>query len=423
MKIIDAVFATSEKIARAQMAIDPQTGLISDFGDLGVPQAQVEFFPDDCLAFAGMGDIHIHAREDISGQHLHKEDFLSASAAALNGGVTHVADMPNNPVPPIDEASYRAKLSLTDKAPISILLYAGIGPETAPLQKMVPYKVYMGPSIGELFFENDQQLENALKRYQGQHVSFHCEDPVELKRHQAGAHHHLRRPSQCEVMATATALRLIEKFKLKGKLCHYSAGEGLPLIREARTRGVSVQCEVTPQHLYFSQDQLQLKDKVLFQMNPPIREMSDRDAMLAAARVGDIDFLATDHAPHTAEEKARGTSGLTGLDSYGAFVTWLLQEKGFTPQRIALMCAENPGRFTNQFLKGFGEWSPRFKRYGSGFGFCAKGFMGNVTVLNLKRPMKLTTEHLKTKVKHNPFVGVTFPGSVEQVFLAGLKQR
>lgn len=423
MKIIDAVFATSEKIARAQMAIDPQTGLISDFGDLGVPQAQVEFFSDDCLAFAGMGDIHIHAREDVSGQHLHKEDFLTATAAALNGGVTHVADMPNNPIPPIDETTYRAKLALTDRAPVSILLYGGIGPDTHPLQKKVPYKVYMGPSIGELFFENDQQLEDALKRYQGQHVSFHCEDPVEMKRHQHAPHHHLKRPSSCEIMATRTALRLIEKFKLKGKLCHYSAGEGLPLIREARNRGVSVQCEVTPQHLYFSQDQLQLKDKVLFQMNPPIREMSDRDAMLAAARVGDIDFLATDHAPHTAEEKARGTSGLTGLDSYGAFVTWLLVEKGFTPQRVALMCAENPGRFVNQFIPGMGEWSPRFKRYGSGFGFCAKGFMGNVTVLNLKRPMKLTTEHLKTKVKHNPFVGVTFPGSVEQVFLAGFKQR
>jgi dihydroorotase len=423
MRIIDAVFATSQKIERSQMAIDPQTGLISDFGALGVPRAQVEYFSDDCLAFAGMGDIHIHAREDISGQHLYKEDFLTASAAALNGGVTHVADMPNNPVPPIDEASYRAKLGLTDRAPLSILLYAGIGPETRPLLKMVPYKVYMGPSIGELFFENDHQLETALSRYHGQHVSFHCEDPVELKRYQGETHHHLKRPSSCEIMATRTALRLIEKFNLKGKLCHYSAGEGLPLIREAKARGVNVKCEVTPQHLYFSQDQLQLKDKVLYQMNPPIREMSDRDALLTAARVGDIDFLATDHAPHSAEEKARGTSGLTGLDSYGAFVTWLLQEKGFTPQRIALMCAENPGRFTNQFIKGLADWSPRFKNYGEGFGICAKGFVGNVTVLNLKRPMKLTTENLRTKVKHNPFIGVIFPGSVEQVFLAGVKQR
>jgi len=424
LKTLEAVFATSMGVERQQIAFEEASGLITDFGKLGIPAGKLDWqFSDECLAFAGMGDIHIHAREDVSGQHLYKEDFQSASSAAINGGVTHLADMPNNPVPPIDEASYRAKLALTEKAPLAILLYAGIGPETRPLSSSVPYKAYMGPSVGELFFKDDQELEEVLQHYRGQWVSFHCEDPVEMNKHKHESAHHLRRPAQCEVLATQTALRLIEKFQLKGKLCHYSAGEGLPLIREARQRGVFVQTEVTPQHLYFSQAQLQEKERGYFQMNPPIREELDREAMLAAARAGEIDFLATDHAPHSHEEKIKGTSGLTGLDSFGAFVTWLLKTQHFTPERIALMTSENPGRFANRFLPTLQSWHPKWKQLGSGFGFLTPGHVANLTILNLQKPFMLTTSHLKTKVGHNPFVGVTFPGSVEQVFVQGKAQK
>lgn len=420
IKIIDAVFANSHKVERAQLAFNTDTGLVEDFGRLQVAADKVDWhFPDDCLAFAGMGDIHIHAREDVSGQHTYKEDFQSASLAGLNGGVTHLADMPNNPVPPIDQASYLTKLALTQKAALPLLLYAGIGPETNPLPIKVPYKAYMGPSIGELFFKDAEQLELAIARYGSQWVSFHCEDPEEMARHQGEKLHHLKRPTSCEVMATRTALELIERYQLKGKLCHYSAGEGLPLIRAARARGVFVQCEVTPQHLYFSQDQLQERDRGIFQMNPPIRFEEDRLSMLAAAKNGEIDFLATDHAPHSKEEKARGTSGLTGLDTYGGFVTWLLNEQGFTPQRIALMTAENPGTFANEFLATLAPHSRAHAQLGKGVGFLEKGYAANVTVLNLHAPTTVTSAHLKTKVGHTPFEGVRFPGRVEKVFLAG----
>lgn len=423
MKVIDAVFATSSSVQRAQLVFDPSTGLIVDFGQLGVPVSEVDWhYGDDCIAFAGMGDIHIHAREDVSQKHVYKEDYQTASAAAINGGVTHVADMPNNPIPPIDDESYFAKLALTTTAPVPVLLYAGIGPQTHPLKAQVPYKAYMGPSVGELFFRDDQELEVAISRYPGRWVSFHCEDPVEMTKHKHESEHHLQRPVECEVLATRTALSLIEKYQLQGKLCHYSAGEGLDLIRAARSRGVKVQCEVTPQHLYFSQSELGER-RHYFQMNPPIRDSLDRDLMLAAARNGEIDFLATDHAPHTTEEKQQGISGLTGLDSYGAFVTWLLREKNFTPQRIALMACENPATFTNHFMAGLAQQFPRYQQLGLGLGFLKKGYSAQVTVLNLKKSTVFGAESLKTKVGHNPFVGITFPGRVEQVFLQGRAQK
>lgn len=419
MIVIEAVFATSQKVDRLQLAIHPETGLIEDFGNLGVPSHKTQQFHDHCLAFAGMGDVHIHAREDVSGQHTHKEDFVSAGLAALNGGVTHLCDMPNNPTPPIDDQSYQAKLALTPRAPVPYLLYAGVGPETKPLSVRVPYKVYMGPSIGELFFRDDQSLNTALQRYRGMDVSFHCEDPQELQKYAQAAAHHQKRPVGCEVMATEKALQLITELKLKGKLCHYSAGEGLPLIRKARAAGAEVLCEVTPQHLYYSQERLSEAQRQAFQMNPPIRDEVDREKMLEAARNGEIDLLATDHAPHTPEEKFKGTSGLTGLDSYGPFVTWLLREQGFTPERVALMAAENPGRFVNAFLPALADWHEPYRKLGKGFGFLQPGFVGNVTLLNLRAPLTLGLEHLRTKARSNPFLGVTFPGRVEKVFIKG----
>lgn len=415
---MEAVFATSLGVERQQLAMDTQTGLITDFGKLGVSSRDLDWqYGDDCVAFAGMGDIHIHAREDVSGKNNYKEDFQTAGLAAINGGLTHVADMPNNPIAPIDDDSYRAKLRLTQKSKIPILLYAGIGPNTRPLSFEVPYKAYMGPSVGELYFKNSSELEQSIARYSGQWVSFHCEDPEEMDRHQHEVLHHLKRPVACEVMATKTALDLIEKFQIKGKLCHYSSGEGLKLIRAAKERGVRVTCEVTPQHLYFSQEQLSDIERGFFQMNPPIRQGIDRDAMLEAALKGEIDFLATDHAPHTKDEKTKGISGLTGLDSYGSFVSWLIVEKKFPLQRIAEMTSEKPGAFCNQFLPIISRYSASHQRLGKGVGFLHPGFSANITVLNLKRPTKLTSEILKTKVGHNPFVGVTFPGKVEQVIL------
>ena len=419
MTVLSAVFATSEKVSRVQIKI--VDGLISAVGDLGYAPHEIDhYFDDECLAFCGMGDIHIHAREDVSQKNIYKEDFHTASLAAINGGVTFTADMPNNPIPPIDDKSYLDKLQLVERSKTPLFLYAGIGPQTSPLSFKVPYKAYMGPSIGELFFRNNSELEDAIKRYRGQWVSFHCEDPVELAKHAQAATHAERRPHSCEILATRTALRLIETYDLNGKLCHYSAGEGLDLIREARARGVKVTCEVTPQHLYFSHDQLD--NPTLYQMNPPIRERRDCEQLLEGLRTGVIDYLATDHAPHSMEEKIKGTSGLTGLDTYAPLVAWLLKEKGFAPELVAKFVAENPGRFVNEFLDSLSVRHKSYAKLGRGVGFLKPGFAANFCVLEFTAH-RIEKENLKTKVGHSPFEGLTFPGRALAVFSLGERLR
>jgi dihydroorotase len=419
LKSISAVCVTSEEMKRKLVRFDEVNGQIIDVTEDKMIADYT--YGDDCLLFAGMGDVHIHAREDVSGKNNYKEDFCSAQAAMKNGGVTHAGDMPNNPIPPVNNQSYEAKVRLMEKVHGDLWAYAGIGPETKPLSYKVPYKVYMGPSIGELFFKDTQTLDETLKNYKGQWVSFHCEDPEILEENKNHSTHIDRRPVLAEVVATQDALLLIEKYRLQGKLCHYSSGEGLRLIREARAHGVKVQIEVTPQHLYFDAEDLEKKEAIFFQMNPPIRHRKDKEEMLSSLIKGEIDFLATDHAPHTEEEKLKGTSGLTGLDTFGPFVTWLIEEKKVDPKLIAKISAENPGTFFNEFLPSWKKISKVYDQFGSGLGFLKPGYRASFTILNLKKPLTIKKENLKTKVAHSPFLNCTFPGSVEALFIGGQK--
>ncbi|MDF3819831.1 amidohydrolase family protein [Leptospira sp. 96542] len=387
---------------------DTDTGLITAVRTGLEPDAQT--FSDDCLVFPGFGDIHIHAREDVTGKHCYKEDFISAGNAAINGGVLHVADMPNNPHPPIDDKSYTDKLNLTKKSPIHITLYAGIGPETKPLKQIVPYKVFMGPSIGELFFHDNASLEEVIKHYEGCDISFHCEDPEVLIENQNKPTHEERRPKEAETLATDFALYLIEKYKLKGKLCHYSTKDGLEKIIAAKKRGVNVTCEVTPTHLMFDTDMLTEVNHKWFQMNPPLRGPEDRQAMVKGILDGHVDYLATDHAPHSIEEKLKGTSGISQLDTYGLFVTYMILKLNIPVRTIAKICAKNPGDFVSRYLP---------ETFGKGFGEITEGFAANFTVLNLKRPTKFQKSMIKSKSGWSPFEGFEFPGSIESVYFLG----
>jgi dihydroorotase len=392
------------------ISFDTNTGLITRVTH-GFESDSMRY-SEDCIIFPGFGDIHIHAREDVSGKHTYKEDFQSAGNAAVQGAVLHVADMPNNPIPPINDLSYNEKLALTSKSPIHITLYAGIGPTTSPLTRKVPYKVFMGPSIGELFFEDNASLEKVIERYRGQDVSFHCEDPEVLTANKSKSTHEERRPKEAETIATDFALMLIEKYKLKGKLCHYSTKDGLQKIIAAKKRGINVTCEVTPTHIMFDMDMLTEENHRWFQMNPPLRGKEDRMAMVQGILDGYVDFLATDHAPHTKEEKQKGISGISQLDTYGLFVTYMILKLGIPMQTIARICAKNPGDFVRPYIPA---------NFGKGFGEINEGYAANFSILNLKKPFLFESHMIKSKSGWSPFEGFTFPGSIESVYYLGEK--
>jgi len=179
---------------------------------------------------------------------------------------------------------------------------------------------------------------------------------------------------------------------------------------QQKKRGVSVTCEVTPHHLYFDTSMITDANRRFLQMNPPLRGIKDRLAMIEGLKRGDIDYLATDHAPHTREEKLKGMSGVPHLDTYGPFVTWLMDEHNFSPHDIARVCSENPGNFVNPFL---GE------EYGKGFGKIEEGYAGNLTVIRPNKPITIRRQLIKSKCGWSPFEDITFPGRVVDTFVMG----
>jgi len=416
-------------LTRARVEVD-NDGLISRVGE---PTGSADVILKDELIFPGFIDLHVHARECADHSWNYKEDFASAAAAAINGGVVAFADMPNNPVPPVDEKSYADKFQLAKKSPVEVVLYAGVGPETNPFTCSVPipcrstgqvyglseppinrhatihppYKVFMGQSIGDLFFSSRDEIEAVISKYGGQSVSFHCEDPEILEINKSQPDHELRRPKEAEISAIDFALMLIKKYNLKGKICHCSTMEGLQKIISAKKAGVSVTVEVTPHHLYFDNTMLSEANHKFLQVNPPIRQSKEnRLALIAALKSGDIDYLATDHAPHTIAEKEKGTSGMPHLDTYGPFAAWLIKEHNFTPQEIARVCSYNPAQFFNQFSE--------FK-----YGKIEPGFVGSLTVIDMHKPVKIQKSMLKTKCGWSPFEDITFPGRVVNTIVRG----
>ncbi len=404
---LEGRIANHDREFEGAIEINTETGLIEHVG----PRTGRSYLDlGGQIIFPGFGDLHIHARDDVSQSQIYKEDFATISAASIHGGVTHVADMPNNPVAPVDDARYAEKEKLTAKSAVHVTLYAGIGPGTNPLHRHVPYKAFMGPSVGDLFFASQEELESVIAKYRGKNVSFHCEDPGILRESAGAATHEQRRPARAEITATEFALYLIEQYELVGKLCHYSTKGGLEKIAEAKARGIRVTAEATPHHLFFDETMLTEENRLLLQMNPPLRGREDRLALIEALRSGLVDYVATDHAPHTLEEKMEGVSGVPLLDTYGAFATWLMAEHGFTAMDIARVCGSNPGGFVKEFLPaGFGK----------GYGVIEPGYVGSLTILDPDAPYVVRREEMKTKCGWSPFEGYTFPGRVTYTVLQG----
>ncbi len=403
--ILEGRFVTHNSDFYGQVLIG-KNGMISRIGKhLG----RADFiYPNDCVIFPGFVDVHVHAREDASGMHNYKEDFRTASEAAISGGVVCIADMPNNPIAPSDCKLYNKKKVLAASSLIPVILYAAIGPGTKPLDVDVPYKTFIGRSTEAMTFASLSDMEEAIKLYAGRSISFHCEDQGVMDRNKNAAAHEQRRPEEAEIKAVAYALRLIKDYRLSGRVCHISTEEGLKLVAGAKRMGLNVSSEATPHHLYFDEQMLNEKNRLWLQMNPPLRGRSDRLALINGLKSGIIDYLATDHAPHTREEKLAGISGVPHLDTYGAFTTWLMAEHGFKPQDIARVCSYNPGRFVNQFL-------PK----GPCFGEIRKGYAGSFTVISLHNPTKVSSRSLKTRCGWSPFENLEFPGNVAATIVFG----
>lgn len=417
---IEGRLINSDSEVYGQAIIDKDTGLIEEVTE---KKGGADITIPDCLIFPGFGDLHIHAREDQSGKWNYKEDFLTTSKAAIHGGVTFALDLTNSFLPLTSEEIYAERKKLAkERGLIDIVLAANIGPGTRPFSFSIPYKIFMSHSVGALFFESKAQLEQTLKNYTGQTINFHCEDSEILAQHASESTHEARRPELAEVKGVEFALEIIKKYSINGKICHVSRRASLEKIIEAKKQGVTVTCEVTPHHLYFDQSMITQTNRTWLQINPALGTVEDRLALIQGLKNGDIDFLASDHAPHTKEEKLNGISGMPGLDTFGLFTTWLMQEHNFSPQDITRVASFNPGQFINPFLNLLSPKNAETNSgqdSGRGFGKIAPGYVGSLTIIDMAHKTLISKENLQTKVKWSAFEGKEFAGSVKYAIIRG----
>ena len=294
--------------------------------------------PQGVFIFPGFCDVHVHFREPGFS---YKETILSGSRAAARGGYTAVCAMPNlNPVPDSlehleeEEELIRQAGDLTAVLPYAALTVGEKGLEAADLEGLAPRVVAFSDDGKGV--QSESMMRSLMERCKklGKIISAHCEDESLVRGgyiHDgvyARAHGHKGICSESEWGPIARDLKLAKETGCAYHVCHISCKESAELIRQAKKDGVDVSCETAPHYLLLDEDDLQEDGR--FRMNPPLRSKEDREALLEALLDGTIDMIATDHAPHSAEEKSRGLPGsafgVVGLEcAFPALYTGLVR--------------------------------------------------------------------------------------------------
>ena len=317
----------------------------------------------------GFCDVHVHFREPGFS---YKETIFSGSRAAARGGYTAVCTMPNlNPVPDSVETLEPQLEAIRKSAVIAVYPYAAItkGEQGAVLSDMEA----LAPQV--IAFSDDgrgvqspEMMEEAMKRAKdlGKLIVAHCEDNALLHGgyiHDgayAKAHGHRGICSESEWGPIARDLELAAKTGCGYHVCHISTKESVDLIRQAKKSGVDVTCETGPHYLVMDDGLLQEDGR--FKMNPPLRSPEDREALLEGLLDGTIDMIATDHAPHSAEEKAKGLEksafGVVGLETaFPILHTYLVRTGFLTPEALIDKLVWNPRkRFAIPMGNDFSVW-------------------------------------------------------------------
>ena len=300
--------------------------------DQGIPV----FDFHNCYLLPGLVDVHVHLREPGFS---FKETIRTGTMAAARGGYTTVCPMPNlNPVPDSVEHLLAELERIRADAVVRVLPYGAItvgerGETLADLEGMAPDCVAFSDDGKGV--QRGEMMREAMRRAKalGKVIVAHCEDETLLRGgyiHDgayARAHGHRGICSESEWRQVERDVRLAEETGCAYHVCHVSTKESVAIIRAAKARGVNVTCETAPHYLLLTEDDL--REDGRFKMNPPIREAADRAALIEGLLDGTVDMIATDHAPHTAEEKSRGLEkslmGVVGLEcSLSALYTGLV---------------------------------------------------------------------------------------------------
>lgn len=308
----------------------------------------------DIIIIPTFADVHVHLREP---GFFYKETIKTGSLAALRSGYSLLLAMPNLEPVPDSLAALQKEMEIIERdAAVKVIPYGSItkgekGTSLSDMEEMAPFVA--GFSDDGVGLNDESLMEKAMIRAKklGKPIVAHCEDMALRdggyihKGSYAAAHGHRGICSESEWKPIERDLKLAAKTGCSYHVCHISAKESVHIIREAKKAGIDVTCETAPHYLTLSDRMLEEDGR--FKMNPPIRSEEDREALIEGILDGTVDIIATDHAPHTAEEKSKGLKdsamGITGLETaFPVIYTKLVKSGIISLDKVIQLMSVNP---------------------------------------------------------------------------------
>jgi len=370
---------------------------------------------NNCLIFPGLADVHVHLREPGFS---YKETIATGTAAAAAGGYTDVCAMPNlNPAPDsLENLAIQLEI-IKNSAKIRVHPYACITSGGTGRGELVDFRALSeqcaGFSDDGKGVQSEQTMKEAMRRIGslGKIIAAHCEDESLLhggyihEGKYAGEHGHLGISSESEWRQIERDVELVAKTGCDYHICHVSTRNSVEIIRRAKKRGLPVSCETAPHYLIFSDEELQEHGR--FKMNPPLRSPDDRAALIEGIADGTIDMIATDHAPHSDEEKSRGLKdsvmGIPGLETaLPAIYTKLVCENIISAEKMVELMSTVPRA-----------------RFGLGYEEIEIDSLADLTVFNPRYKYYVSSNEHFTMSKETPFEGMELYGKTIMTICGG----
>ncbi|HLO98982.1 MAG TPA: dihydroorotase [Fimbriimonas sp.] len=370
------------------------------------------------IVMPGAIDTQVHFREPGLE---HKEDLATGSLAAMCGGVTSFLEMPNtNPTTTTREALDDKLARATGRCWSNFGFFFGASPSNVHLLAEaetwpgVPgIKVFAGSSTGDLLVKDDVHLRQVMSAVHGR-VAFHSEDEDRNVARKAllsdtphAREHPFLRDAESARLCTERILAIAEETDCAVHILHISTADELPLLADAKARGLKVTCEVTPQHLWFVAPECYDQLGTLAQMNPPLRSAEHNAALWTALEDGLFDVFGSDHAPHTLEEKAKpypaSPSGMPGVETLLPVLLTFVSQGRLTLEKLIEMLCERPASLYSMVGKGH----------------IATGFDADISIVDPSETWVVDQSKLHSKCGWSPYDGVSLTGRVKTVVVGG----
>ena len=391
-------------------------GKIAAIGESLTADEQTELFDaEGCVVTYGLADVHTHLREP---GYSAKETISTGTRAAARGGVTTVCSMPNlQPAPDAPETIAVEQQLIDEQAVIEVLPFATIskGRERRELADIEALRsLSVGYSDDGNGIQTEELMREAMQRISAVDgiIAAHCEDDSLLHAgyihdgEYARQHGHKGICSESEWGPIKRDVKLAEEEQCRYHICHISTKESVEIIREAKRNCKHISCETAPHYLALCD--ADLKEEGRFKMNPPLRAAEDRAALIEGIKDGTIEVIATDHAPHTAEEKSRGLKGsamgIVGIEtSFAICYTHLVRKGVITIEKLIALMSENPRRI---FRLG---------------GAMRVGERADIAIFDTTKPYTIDTNEFLSMGKATPFEGEEVYGRCLLTLFGGKK--